>query len=155
MNYSLIPNDPDVIRTIATWIYEEWLKPNPDASIEKIITLLSQRIDSTKVPLTIVAFEDDGTPVGTASLTELDMKSHPELTPWLGAVYVSNAARGRGIASELCKRIEKEAKSLGHSILYLFTKDQVSLYSNMEWKIKYTEEYRGMNVTVMEKELTI
>jgi hypothetical protein len=90
MKYSLLPNNPNVIRAVATWIYDEWLKSNPDSSVEKIILVISQRINSNKVPLTIIAFSDDEVPVGTASLTELDMKSHPELTPWLGAVYVSS-----------------------------------------------------------------
>lgn len=153
MKYSLLPNNPEVVRTLATWIYNEWLTSNPDSSVDKVINLISPRINSTQVPLSIVAFTDDGKPVGTASLTELDMKSHPELTPWLGSVYVSSEARGHGVASELCKRIENETKRLGHSKLYLFTEDQMALYGRMGWTVKAKEEYRGLNVTIMEKDL--
>jgi hypothetical protein len=42
------------------------MKSNPDASVEKVITNLSQRIESSKIPLTIVAITDDGYPAGTA-----------------------------------------------------------------------------------------
>ena len=154
MKYSLLSNDPNTINTIATWIYNEWLKTNPDSSVNKIVSLLSQRINSSAVPLTMVAYSDADTPVGTASLTELDMKSHPELSPWLGAVYVPPEARGLGIASELCNRIESEAKRLEYPKIYLFTKDQMPLYSKLGWKIRSTEDYKGMNVTIMEKALS-
>jgi N-acetylglutamate synthase-like GNAT family acetyltransferase len=62
--------------------------------------------------------------------------------------------RGMGIASELCKRIEYEALRLGYLNLYLFTKDQMSLYSRMGWETMSVEEYKGMNVTIMKKEIS-
>lgn len=154
MRYSLLSNNPRVINTIASWIYDEWLKTNPDSSVDKIVSLLSQRIDSSTAPLTIVAYSDDDVPVGTASLTELDMKSHPELSPWLGSVFVPPMARGQGIATELCKRIESEAKRLKYPKIYLFTKDQMPLYEKLGWKIRSTENHKGMNVTIMEKTLS-
>lgn len=153
MRYSYLPNDPSTIRTLATWIYNEWLQSNPEASIDKTISMFSDRIESNKVPLTLIAFDDQDHPVGSASLTLQDMKSHPELSPWLASVYVSREARGQGVASELCLRIEKEAKRLGHTKIYLFTKDQMSLYSRLGWQTRGTEEYRGMHVTIMEKQI--
>lgn len=149
LNYSYLSNDEKVIRQVASWIYYQWLSHKPEHSIESTIERIRPRAGSTEVPLCIVA-SDNGLPVGCASLTSSDMASHPELTPWLASVYVSDRARGKGIATELCTRIVAEAKRLGHQKLYLFTEDQMSLYGRMGWKIRGTENYRDLNVTIME-----
>jgi predicted N-acetyltransferase YhbS len=142
-----------VIRQLAEWFYSEWLSTNPQASIDKMEATLSLRAESNSVPLTMVCFDEDKALVGSASLTVCDMKSHPELTPWVGSVYVASSARGRGIAFQLCFRIEAEANRLGYSKIYLFTKDKMPLYLKLGWSIKCTEEYNGMQVTIMEKDL--
>lgn len=149
MTYSYLMDDEAVIRQVASWIYHEWLSNKPEHTVESTIERIRPRVESTEVPLCIVAFEN-GLPVGCASLTKTDMASHPELTPWLASVYVSPVARGKGIASELCTRVVGEAKRLGYEKLFLFTKDQMSLYARMGWKIVGTEDYRDLHVTIME-----
>jgi GNAT superfamily N-acetyltransferase len=57
-------------------------------------------MNADRIPMTIIAL-DDGEPIGTAALTDHDMETHRELSPWLGGVYVVPAARGRGVARAL------------------------------------------------------
>jgi predicted N-acetyltransferase YhbS len=153
MRISLLPKNSQIIKQLAEWFYAEWLSSNPQASVEKMEATLALRAESTTVPLTAVCFDEYETLVGSASLTVCDMKSHPELTPWLGGVFVAPHARGRGIASSLCTRIEAEAQRLGYSKLFLFTKDKMPLYSKLGWSVRSVEEYTGMTVTIMEKDL--
>lgn len=153
MQFTFLPQNPQIIRQLAEWFYVEWLSSNPQASIEKMEATLSLRVKSDKVPLTMVCFDEEGSLVGSASLTICDMKSHPELTPWLGSVFVAPSARGQGLASKLCLKIELEAQKLGYSKLYLFTDDKMPLYLKLGWLIKSVEEYNGKTVTIMEKNL--
>lgn len=155
MNYAYLSQNEELILTISTWVFNEWGKHNSESTLEKVVTAFTARAESKVMPLTIVAFDDQGNPVGTASLTVNDMKSHPELTPWLGSVFIAPEARGKGIASELCRRIETEAKRLGHSRLYLFTDSAQKLYAKMGWTHKADEVYRDLNVSIMELDLSL
>lgn len=153
MQFTYLPQNPQIIRQLAEWFYAEWLSSNPQASIEKMEATLTLRAESQKVPLTMVCFDEEGSLAGSASLTVCDMKSHPELTPWLGSVFVAPSARGQGLASKLCLKIETEAQKLGYSKLYLFTDDKMPLYTKLGWLIRSVEEYKGKTVTIMEKDL--
>lgn len=104
--------------------------------------------------MTLIALNESGIPIGVANLTSSDMKSRMDLSPWLGGVYVVPTERGKGIAMDLCRRIEDEAKRLGFSTLYLFTKDKQRLYSKLGWKVLSIEQYNGNQVTVMELNLS-
>src|SRR5205823_1666925 len=101
MKIITLPKDERIIRTVATWFYNEWAKLNPDASVDKMAAGLVVRAEATQIPLTIIALDVNGTPVGAANLTPTDMQSHKELTPWMSGVYVLPEYRGRGIGSAL------------------------------------------------------
>lgn len=154
MKITYLPKNESVIRTLATWIYQEWLTSDPNASIERMTSLLTARAESTEVPLTVVAMTDDGDPIGVANLTAADMKSRTDLTPWLSGVFVPPEQRGKGVGSALCIRIGEEAKRLKLKKAYLFTKDQHELYSKLGWKVLVRENYKDMDVTVMALPLT-
>ena len=68
--------------------------------------------------------------------------------------FLSNhSTRGKGIGSELVRRIEIGARSLGVSTLYLYTPHTESLYERLGWSVTERCEYRNTNVVVMSKEL--
>src|SRR3989338_5315815 len=115
MQFTYLPQNPQIIRQLAEWFYAEWLSSNPQSSIEKMEATLTLRAESNIVPLTLVCLDEEGSLAGSASLTVCDMRSHPELTPWLGSVFVAPSARGQGLASKLCLKIETEAQKLGYS----------------------------------------
>lgn len=154
MRIEYLPKNESVIRTVATWIYNEWLQDNPSASIERMVNLLNERAESTIVPLSLVAFNANGIPVGVGSLTIADMKTHTDLTPWLSGVYVAPEERSRGVGAALCKGIGEEARRLGYPRAYLFTKDRQSFYSKLGWQRLFDEQYFGSEVTVMALELS-
>jgi predicted N-acetyltransferase YhbS len=83
----------------------------------------------------------------------LPKTSRPQLAPWLAGVFVKPQCRGKGIGSELVRRIEAEARSLGVSTLYLYTPHTESLYERLGWSVTERCEYRNTNVVVMSKEL--
>lgn len=153
MKLVYLPKDEAILKTLASWTYNEWLQSNPNASIERMTSLLSDRAESTQIPLSIVALNEQGQPAGIASLMAADMKSHPELSPWLSGVYVHPQERGKGIGSALCERVIAEARRLEIFKIYLVTQDQQRLYSRLGWKAVFDEFYNGSQVTVMEFDL--
>ena len=144
-----IADHPELIETVAQWQWESWGNLEPGDSLAKRIAYLTeQAAHRDRIPTTFVALEEDE-PLGSASLVAHDMDTHPELSPWLASVYVKPAARGRGVASALVRRVVQEAARLGYARLYLFTEDAHGLYKKIGWQAIATEQFQGLGVTIM------
>jgi GNAT superfamily N-acetyltransferase len=149
-----LADSPQLVPVIAKWHHDQWSYLNPDRSLSDRIAEYQTGHGRGQIPTTVVAFLEDQ-PVGSASLIEHDMDTRLELTPWLASVFVSPLHRGQGIGSALVRRIEKEAENLGIGVLYLFTPDQESLYTRLRWKVLSREDYRGEEVVIMEKKISV
>jgi GNAT superfamily N-acetyltransferase len=79
-----------------------------------------------------------------------DMDTHPELSPWLGGVFVLPEYRRRGIGSALIRHSISQAGALGFSHLYLYTNGAERVYERLGWEEWRREAYEGRMVTVME-----
>ena len=105
-----------------------------------------------RVPIVLVALDDAGLLVGTASLLFDDLEGDPR-NPWLASVFVPAEQRGKGIASALVVAIEDAARRLGYPILYLFTTSAARLYAGLGWRALERRDYRGEHIQVMDKAL--
>ncbi len=71
--------------------------------------------------------DDAGTVVGGAGLITNDFNARMDLWPWLCALYIEEAYRGRALGARLLDHAKREAVRLGFSDLYLAT-DHVGYY---------------------------
>lgn len=145
---------PEHLPALAEWLHAQWGSLSPGSTLATRTEKLRGQLQRAAVPCAFVAL-DGGQPAGTASLVEHDMEDHPEWTPWLASVYVHRDFRRRGIGSALAERVAEEARALGVGTLYLFTPDQQRLYERLGWRRLREERYRGWEVTVMVRELTV
>ena len=140
---------PDVIPTLAVWVYAQWGHwMSPDTTPATLCRAFERGTVPGQIPETFVAMED-GVPVGTSSLVAHDMAARMDLSPWLAAVYVAPEFRNRGVGSALVRAVMDEALALGVEELYLFTPDKMSFYSRLGWKVLEHREHHGTDVTVM------
>jgi GNAT superfamily N-acetyltransferase len=149
-----IADHPDLVETVARWQWEEWGHLDPDDSLTARVARIGGQTATAHIPTTAIAL-DGNEPLGTASLTAHDMSSHPELSPWLASVYVTPAARGRGVASALVRHIVGQAAAMGVTRLYLYTESARGLYERLGWHVIATEHFQGHPVTVMAIELSV
>jgi N-acetylglutamate synthase-like GNAT family acetyltransferase len=77
------------------------------------------------------------------------MSTHQQWRPWLAALYVHPAQRGRGVASALVKHATQAAQAMGISRLYLYTNTARGLYERLGWHLIEEDEYEGARVTIM------
>jgi GNAT superfamily N-acetyltransferase len=148
-----IAEHPEHVETVARWQFGEWGHLEPGDSLAARIAYVStQAAHPGRIPATFIALEGDE-PVGSASVVENDMDTHPELTPWLASVYVAPGARGRGVATALVRRVMDEAAKLGAPRLYLFTESASGLYEKLGWRVIGAEEFQGVDVTIMAVDL--
>ena len=117
---------------ICDWYYN-WLGIKNNESIEEIKCTFEHSLCKDKLPQTFVALID-GEPAGMYQLSMSDdLYSRPDLYPWLINVYVDEKFRGRNVARELMNTVKENAKELGLTELYLYTK-HIGLYEKFGWK---------------------
>jgi len=71
--------------------------------------------------------------IGSYGLIVNDFISRQDLWPWLCALYVEEAERGRALGSRMLEHGRREAEALGFSKLYLCT-NHVNLYERYGWQ---------------------
>jgi len=153
MYIDYLKNKMEHLETINRWLYNQWGYHDPDGSEKKWFNDRKEKLKNRKLlPIIFIAIEDE-TPVGTASIIKSDMKTHPELEPWLANVYVKEDKRGNGFGTELVKRVLKESKLNNLKKLYLFTPDKKKFYQKIGWKLYKHEEYRNEMVDIMQYSL--
>jgi len=145
----------EVIPVLAAWIYDEWSYLYPKMTLQDVVSLLRERVNKEKLPLTLVAF-DEGEPVGTVSLRTFDMETREDLPHWLTGLYVVKPWRRRTIGSSLVQTAEKKAIELEICKLFLFTTDVILpelFYSKLGWTVHEKKIYHSYPVIIMEKNL--
>lgn len=109
---------PEQLKTVGSWIYREWWKATYSTP-EPLLSRLAGHLQDNGIPLTLVAFEEDGDPVGSCCLIESDCELRPQYSPWVAAVYVRPEYRRRGAASALLQEAAAVAGRLGIGGLYI------------------------------------
>lgn len=138
------------VHLCAVWAFKTWGRYNKEFTLEKRIESFSQHSRKNQIPLTILAL-DEGRAVGMASLRPND-GIRPDLTPWLGSVFVDPLLRKQGIGQLLVEEVCRIAKELGYPKVYLLTYEpHLPLwYSKLGWQAVGHDICHGNPVTVMQ-----
>ena len=154
MDFTLLVDRPDTIPRIAAWYHDEWGYLNPEESTTIVEENLRVYLERDRIPLIVLAVEGDDV-AGCAQLKFREMDIYPEKEHWLGGVYVPAEHRGRGVASALVREAIGRARSLGVERLHLQTEaHDGGLYARLGWVPVERVTYRGVDVLVMENDLT-
>jgi len=148
MHIADIADHLDRIETIARWHWHEWGSLDPTGSADRWAENLRGWTNRGKIPTIYIALDNDEL-LGSVGLTEHDMRTHRELTPWLSGVYVTPVARGRGVASALVRHAVQQAAAMRIGHLYLYTDNARGLYEKLGWRVIGEEEYEGNHVAIM------
>jgi GNAT superfamily N-acetyltransferase len=126
----------------------------PGSSAELWAHALRESISSHDVPAVFVALEKD-VPVGSVAVVGNDMDTHPDIGPWLAALYVAPARRGSGLATALARHAIEFARGLRVPSLYtyLLNPRHAALCSRGGWREIGREVYKGSDVVVMALDL--
>ena len=149
-----LANHTGLIPQLAAWSYAEWRHVIDERGLtfDDVLAGFHRRTNIDAIPLGIVAFAD-GELAGNGALRPDDLPPRPELTPWLGGIYVAAPYRRHGIGSAIVERLVEEARRLHVPQLYLWTHSAAGLYARLGWTEIEKREYCGEAITVMMREL--
>jgi GNAT superfamily N-acetyltransferase len=146
-----LANRREVAHQLATFSYGEWraIYDQRGQTFGDVLSTYNERANIDSLPLALVGFCGDQL-VGTVSLKVSDLDVRPELTPWLGGLFVIPTWRRSGVGSMLMERALEEAKRLKLKRLYLWTSSAESLYLKLGWSEIERCEYCGQQIVVMQ-----
>lgn len=152
MRLAYLADHPALLPQLAELHFAEWGRLRPDETLRGRTLRLGNCCGRGSIPMVVVAVRGDEL-CGSAMLVAQDMETRPDLTPWLAGVYVTPPYRRRGLGSALVERIVSEAASLRVPTLFLYTSGAESLYARLGWTVLDRCKYRGIDVTVMAKQI--
>jgi len=125
---------PEFLEDVADRIWHAWWMPNGHP-LDAIKQRLEENMRDTPIPLALVAHEG-GTFLGTASVIASDLDERPDLTPWVAALWVEEAARGHGIGATLADATARTCFTLGFARAYLCARARMtSFYDRLGWTL--------------------
>jgi GNAT superfamily N-acetyltransferase len=149
---SYLADHEDLIPEVAQLHFNEWGHFRPGDTVEARAARLKLCCGKGRIPSVLVGFLGSEL-CGAAMLVESDMESRPDLGPWLAGVVVKPEHRGKSLGTALVQAIVSEAQALGIPQLYLYTDASQSLYARLGWLQTERCDYKGIEVSIMCKEL--
>ena len=142
---------PGLADRLAEWSWHEWrhVYEQRGQTFEHALKNYRERINLDRIPIALIALTEKGELIGTVSLKNEDLDVRPEITLWLGGLYVVPEWRRRGVASLLMERAVAEACRLRLSSLYLWTSSAEGLYTRLGWEVTERMGYGGKPIVVM------
>ncbi|CAH5434434.1 hypothetical protein AI2839V1_3752, partial [Enterobacter cloacae] len=108
---------PQYAQQVTDWIWQAFGEGLPREFFHSIV---EHSQTPGALPLTFIALEDERL-VGTVGLWRCDLITRQDLFPWLAALYVDDAARGKGLAGQLQQHVISCAAQAGYETLHLWS----------------------------------
>ncbi|WP_186454379.1 GNAT family N-acetyltransferase [Candidatus Pantoea soli] len=84
-------------------------------------SIIRSSLHGADFPVTFVALDADDTPLGTVGFWRCDLISRQDLSPWVAALYITEAARGSGLSAALQQHVLAYARERGHEQVWLWS----------------------------------
>ena len=135
---------PGHLPMLEHWFIEEWTPWYGPGGAGDARADLQACNSQDALPICLVALEEGGDLLGTATLKSDSVGSELGVGPWLAAVLVSPEHRRRGVGTALVEAIEAEASRLGFEYIYTSTDSAQHIIERRGWeKIGHTQSLRG------------
>ena|GEM_PF-286852 len=129
--------------SVADRIWNEWWRPHGHL-LQVVTDFFEELPEARAIPFCLVAHED-GNYIGSILGLVSDLDARPELSPWVGALWVEPEFRGFGVAAGLVKAALGEIFSLGHEVAFLCaTAEKRGMYQKQGWRLNEEKVGEGM-----------
>jgi GNAT superfamily N-acetyltransferase len=144
-----LANHPEWAPQLAAWTYNAWHSYNPDLTEENALANIKTRMNTDKIPLTLVAVEM-GAPVGMANLKrEAEVQGLPKDKVWVGSFYVE--PQHPAAAEMLLHDLNQQAIKFHLNELWVWESNPQApaFYQKHGWKIIKKLPFKNHTVTVL------
>jgi GNAT superfamily N-acetyltransferase len=124
----------DYKNVVADRIWNAWWRPHGHL-FQVVMDFFDELPETRGIPFCLVA-HDDGNYIGSALGLVTDLDERPELSPWVGALWVEPEFRRTGVATALVKEALAEIFAVGNEVAFLCaTAEKRVMYQNQGWQL--------------------
>ncbi len=146
-----VSDRPDLAPIVAQWRVDAFFNHPGGYTVEEMTALILAPPVGPKKTFVLL---DQYQPAGTVGLMREDLETRPDLTPWLGGLFVQPAFRGRGHATALVRQAEAFARAASVPVLWLYTLQAEPFYVRRGWQRVGMEQENGHEVVLMRRSLS-
>lgn len=125
---------PAALDQLALWHHQECQRQGLSSSLERRRAYLAKHLCPEPLPLSLVALDSKGEPIGCVSLVRYNSAASPQPRVWLSNLYVLEAYRRRGLGQRLLDSALQKARQLKLTQIWLFTDRQFDYYARRGWQ---------------------
>ena len=146
-----MPANSEFAHTGAQWAFDDWKETDPNDDIQWYLDVYSESaVDPLSLPISLAAIGGNDELVGVACVVRDDeLPDAREPGPWVAAVFVNPEFRGMEIGKQLVTEAVRRARELGHSDVYLYTRDVAHWYETFGWERVRETHIHHNAITVM------
>ncbi len=125
---------PEFKSVAADRVWNAWWRPHGHL-FQVVMDFFDELPETRGLPFCLVAHDDDKY-VGSVLGLVTDLDERPELSPWVGALWVEPEFRRQGVAAALVRAALAEILSLGNEVAFLCaTAEKREMYQNQGWRL--------------------
>lgn len=121
---------PEIKKELISYLQDKW---GSEESNEVYRDCLDHALSSQLALPMWYALKDQDQIIGCAGLVTNDFISRMDLMPWLCALFIDEAYRGKKLSQLLIEQIKQDTQKLGYQALYLST-HHIGLYEKMDFE---------------------
>ena len=135
----------------AQWAFDDWKETDSNDDIQWYLNVYSEsEIDPLSLPISLVAVAGNDELVGVACVVlDDELPDANEPGPWVAAVFVNPKYRGRAVGKQLVAEAVRRARELGHSDVYLYTRNVADWYETFGWERVRETHIHHKPITIM------
>lgn len=155
VSFKLLADYPHLFAAVGEMRWKEWGHPPEPDQLDWWVNVTMQESGRDKLPVTWVAFEDEGRAIGAVGLAEFDIEERRDRTPWIVGMIVAREYRGIDVGRQLLAALEIFARQNGYSEIWVGTGGPaVVFYQKCGWKLReMIERPTGESVTILVKSI--
>jgi GNAT superfamily N-acetyltransferase len=135
----------------ARWAFDDWKETDSNDDMQWYLNVYSEsEIDPSSLPISLAAITANDELAGVACVVDDDaLPDAQEPGPWVAAVFVNPEYRGRAVGKQLVTEAVRRARELGHSDVYLYTRDVAHWYETFGWERVRETHIHNKPITIM------
>jgi N-acetylglutamate synthase-like GNAT family acetyltransferase len=146
---------PEHIPTLAQITFDTWSKYDPSLTIEDSLVHIKSRLNTDKVPLTLVALDNDNL-IGMANLkSTTKLSGYEDRNLWLGSFWVAEQYKDHQVGEMLLDAIVSKAQDLGYEKISVWESnpEDAAWHLKHGWSKFALDTYQNHPVTLLEYKL--
>ena len=155
ISIDLLAHHPHLISMVGEILWREWGHAPEPENLDWWVEATARESGYDDIPITWVAIDNQGQPVGAVGLGAFDIEERHDRSPWVLGMIVAAQYRGAGIGGQLLRTLEVWGQPRGYSHVWVATGDRaVGFYQKCGWKLQETiERPSGERVFVLARSL--